>query len=150
MRIWTSKCHFGSLILSWLVFAICHSWGLTWDNANGLSIGFVVVFPPTLHQSSSLPNFIGFAYQGKDIVFRFIIVASWILAPSRSNFYMRIFERWYFGLCWNLIEIIYRVIIYLEGFWFLSEEIFWRLYFCMVKSYLSFHNSSFALRYVSM
>jgi hypothetical protein len=33
----------------------------------------------------------------------------------------------------------YRIIQYLEGFWFLLED-FKRLYFCMVK-YLSFHNS---------
>ncbi len=33
---------------------------------------------------------------------------------------MRIFERWYFGLCSNL-RFRYRVII-LEGFWFLLED----------------------------
>ncbi len=34
---------------------------------------------------------------------------------------MRIFERWYFGLT---LEIsYYRVIIYLEGFWFLLEDL---------------------------
>jgi hypothetical protein len=44
------------------------------------------------------------------------------------------------------LEISYRVIIYLEGFWFLLED-FLKLgiFFCMVK-YLSLHNSSFALR----
>jgi hypothetical protein len=32
------------------------------------------------------------------------------------------------------LEISYnRVIIYLEGFWFLLEDFFGRLYFCMVK-----------------
>jgi len=47
---------------------------------------------------------VGFACQGKDIVFRFTIeyyiVASGILAPRRNKsiFYMRIFERCYFGL----------------------------------------------------
>jgi len=52
---------------------------------------------------------------------------------------MRIFERWYFGLCWNL-RFSYKVMIswrILVSFW----SIFWRLYFCMVK-YLSFHNSN--------
>ncbi len=46
----------------------------------------------------------------------------------------------------KLLEISYRVVIYLEGFWFSFRGFFWRLYFCMVK-YLSFHNSSFSLRY---
>ncbi len=35
---------------------------------------------------------------------------------------MKFFERWYFGLCWNLrlvIELWYR-----EGFWFLLEDCF--------------------------
>jgi hypothetical protein len=40
-------------------------------------------------------QFIGLAYQGKDIVFGFIIEYS----SLRVYFYMRIFERWYFGLC---------------------------------------------------
>jgi len=35
--------------------------------------------------------------------------------------------------------------MYLEGFWFLLEEFFWRLCFCMMK-YFKFHNSCFALR----
>jgi hypothetical protein len=37
-------------------------------------------------------NFIGLAYQGKDIVFRFIIeyiVASWILAPNKLMTFMK-------------------------------------------------------------
>jgi hypothetical protein len=56
---------------------------------------------------------------------------------------MRIFERWYFGLCWNLRLVIelYKI---LKDFGF-SKRIFWTLYFCMVK-YLSFHMSSFALK----
>jgi hypothetical protein len=57
------------------------------------------------------------------------------------------FWRWYFGLCWNLeiscrVMISWRILISLRGF-------FWRLYFCMVKYFLSFGNSSFALRYFS-
>jgi hypothetical protein len=46
------------------------------------------------------------------------------------------------------LEITYRVIIT----WPIlvsSGGLFWRLYFCMLK-YLSFHNSSFALRYILM
>jgi hypothetical protein len=31
---------------------------------------------------------------------------------------MRIFERWYFGLCWNL-RLVIDLLSYLEGFWFL-------------------------------
>jgi hypothetical protein len=57
---------------------------------------------------------------------------------------MRIFQRWYFGLCWNL-RLVKRVIISWKIFGFFLR-IFWRLYFDMVK-YLSFLNSSFALRY---
>jgi len=57
---------------------------------------------------------------------------------------MRIFERWYFWLVLTL-ENSYRVYNILKDFGFF-QRIFWRLYFCMVK-YLSFHNSSFALRY---
>ncbi len=53
---------------------------------------------------------------------------------------MTIFERWYFGLCWNLRLVIISWRIF--GFFW---RIFWRFYFCMVK-YLSFHNSCFALR----
>jgi hypothetical protein len=30
------------------------------------------------------------------------------------------------------LEISYRVIIYLEGFWFLLEDFFGRLYVCMI------------------
>jgi hypothetical protein len=48
------------------------------------------------------------------------------------------------------LEISYRVLIYLEGFWFLFEDFFEDDIFCMVK-YLSFHNSSsFASRYFLM
>ncbi len=44
------------------------------------------------------------------------------------------------------LEISYnRLIISLEGFWFLLED-FWKIiYVCMVQ-YLSLYNSSFALR----
>jgi len=54
---------------------------------------------------------------------------------------MRIFERWYFGLCWNLRLVI--ELWYLERF---LREFSWRLYFCVLK-YLNFHNSSFPLRF---
>jgi hypothetical protein len=61
--------------------------------------------------------FVGLAYQGKDIiVFRFIIEYSSIrdfYRPlgnnnnnNRSNFILRIFERRYFGWCWNLRLVI--------------------------------------------
>jgi len=52
----------------------------------------------------------------------------------------------YFGLCLKL-EISYRVIISLKDFGFFSEGFFFfnRLFLCMLK-YLSFHNSSFALK----
>ncbi len=58
---------------------------------------------------------------------------------------MRIFERWYFGLCWDLR--LTRVIISWR-FWFFFQDVS-KLYFCMVK-YLIFYNSSFALRYILM
>jgi hypothetical protein len=88
-----------------------------------------------------------------DIVFRFIVEYSSLrdfCRPLGNNnrsiyFYMRIYERWYFGLCWNLRLIL--ELWYLEGFMILLEDFFWRLYiFCMVK-YWNFHNSSFALRF---
>jgi hypothetical protein len=43
------------------------------------------------------------------------------------------------------LEISYIELEYLEGFWFLLEDFLEDYIFCMVK-YLSFHNSSFALR----
>jgi len=57
---------------------------------------------------------------------------------------MRIFERFYFGFCWNLeissrVIISWRILLSFRGF--LEDYIFacWK--------YLSFHDSSFALRY---
>jgi hypothetical protein len=47
----------------------------------------------------------GLAYQGKDIVFRFIIEYSGLMNS---------------GLCWNLRLV--AELEYLEGFWFLLEE----------------------------
>ncbi len=56
-------------------------------------------------------DFVGIAYKGKDIVFRFIIEYSSLIRDfgplgnnnkNRSILIMRIFERWYiFGLCWK-------------------------------------------------
>ncbi len=37
---------------------------------------------------------------------------------------MRIFERWYFGLCWNLRLVIIEL-WYLEGFWFEDYVFAW-------------------------
>jgi hypothetical protein len=37
---------------------------------------------------------------------------------------MRIFERWYFWLVLKLEISYYKVIIYLEGSWFLLEDFF--------------------------
>jgi hypothetical protein len=58
---------------------------------------------------------------------------------------MRIFERWYFGLCWNL-RLVIGVMIISWRILVSCTEFFWRLHFCMVK-YLNFHHSSFAIRY---
>jgi hypothetical protein len=45
------------------------------------------------------------------------------------------------------LEISYRVIIYLEGFWFPLEDFLKIKYIFAMMKYLSFHNSSsFALR----
>ncbi len=49
--------------------------------------------------------FVGLAYQGKNMVLRLIIEYS-SLRDFGPYFYMRIFERWYFGLCWNLRLVI--------------------------------------------
>ncbi len=65
--------------------------------------------------------------------------------PNSRSIFMRIFERWYILWLVLKLEISYRINNILNDFGFFSR-IFWRLYFCMVK-YLSFHNSSFALKY---
>jgi hypothetical protein len=59
----------------------------------------------------------------------------WVI---RGTCLVRIVERWYFGLCWNLrlvIKVItsWRILVSFGGF-------FEKCIFCMVK-YLSFHNS---------
>ncbi len=77
------------------------------------------------------------------------LIHSWVL--KKKN-YMRVFESWYFGLCWNLRLVIIRVIIISWRIFFLKflldDFFFFEDYnFCMVK-YLSFHNSSFDLRYI--
>jgi hypothetical protein len=63
-------------------------------------------------------------YQGKDIVFRFIIEysSSMHFGPYiiGSIFIWGFLKRWYFGLCWNLRLVI--ELQYLEGFWFLLED----------------------------
>jgi len=58
---------------------------------------------------------------------------------------MRIFERWYFGLCWNLRFSYYRVMIswkilgfFFRGFFFWKINIFFAWW-----NILNFHNSSF-------
>ncbi len=90
-----------------------------------------------------LYTFVGLAYQGKDIVFRFIIEYS----SLRHLFLYVDLWKMIFWLVLKL-EISYRgmiswtILVSCRGF-------FWRLYLCMVK-YLNFHNSSFALRYFSM
>ncbi len=88
--------------------------------------------------------FVGLAYHGKDIVFRFIIEYSSMVI---GLFLYEEFWRMIFWLVLKL-EISYRVIIswrILVSF----RNFFWKLYFCMVK-YLKFHNSSFPLRYFLM
>jgi hypothetical protein len=71
---------------------------------------------------------------------------SWITASSNVDTISL-----YYIDCWKMIiwlvlklEISYRVII--SWYFLLFLRMFWRFYFCMVI-YLSFHNSSFALRY---
>ncbi len=54
---------------------------------------------------------------------------------------MRIFGRWYFGLCWNLKLVIIELWS-LEGFWLLLEDFFEDYIFAWWK-YLGFHNSFF-------
>jgi hypothetical protein len=94
-----------------------------------------------------LEIFVGFAYQGKDIVFRFIIEYSSLrdFGPYLIGlFFYEDFWKMIFWLVFKL-EISYRVIIswrILISF----REFFEDYIFCTVR-YLSFHNSSFALRY---
>ncbi len=88
----------------------------------------------------------------KDIVFRLIIEYSSLrdfYRPlgnnNRSSFFlMSIFEQWYFGLCWNL-RLVTELLYYLEGF-LVSFRGFFEDYIFAWWNYLSFHNSSFALR----
>ncbi len=56
----------------------------------------------------------------------------WPLGNNMSIFYMRIFERWYFGLCWNLginysvIIISWRILVSFRGlFWRLGIFLLW-------------------------
>ncbi len=61
---------------------------------------------------------------------------------------MRVFERWYLFWLVLKLEISYnRVIIIFWRILVSFRRFFEDYYFCMVK-YLSFHNSSFALRYI--
>jgi len=86
--------------------------------------------------------------QAKDVVFRFIIEYSSLrdFGPEVMGLFLdEDFWKMIFWLVLKL-EISYRVIISWKYFGFF-KRIFWRLYFCMVK-YLSFHISSFALRYI--
>jgi hypothetical protein len=71
------------------------------------------------------PIFVALAYQGEDIVVRFIIENSsskgfW---PLGSKFVLyKDFWKMIFGLCWNLRLV--TELWYLEGFWFLLEGFF--------------------------
>jgi len=103
--------------------------------------------------------FVGLALQGKEIVFRFIIEYSSLrdfgpLGNNNNNNNRSIFkwgflkddvlacvETWETSY-YRVIIISWRILVSFWGF-------FGRLYFGMVK-YLSFHNSSFALRYFWM
>jgi hypothetical protein len=77
--------------------------------------------------------FVGLAYQGKDIVLRFIIKYSSLrdfgdYLHTRSIFYKRICERWYVGLCWNwrlvngVMISCWRILVSLRGFFFFFED----------------------------
>jgi len=68
----------------------------------------------------------------------------------RSIFIWGFFQRWYiFGLVLKP-EIRSRVIISLKNFGFFLEDFFFEDYVYFCRKYLSFCNSSFALRYVLM
>jgi hypothetical protein len=69
-------------------------------------------------------SFSGLALVGKDIVFRFIMEHCNLngfqpLGNSMVYFGVRIFERRYFGLCWNLRLTI--ELKYLEGYYILKD-----------------------------
>ncbi len=92
-----------------------------------------------IYLGSKTVCFVGLAYQGNDIVFRFI--------KEFCSLALFLFEDFWKILFWLVLklEISYRVMIS----WRVLRGLFWRLYFCMVK-YLNFHNSSFALGYFVM
>jgi len=66
---------------------------------------------------------VGLAYQGKDIVFRFIIEYSSLrdFGPWVIIICLFLYEKFSKMIFWLVLtlEITYRVIIYPEGFWFL-------------------------------
>ncbi len=103
---------------------------------------FVCVYYPY-----DMSSFVGLAYQGKDIVFGFIIEYSSLMdfGPQVVGLFLyEDFQRMIFWLVLKLeiryrVMISWRILVPFRGF-------FLRLYFCMMK-YLNFHNSSFALRY---
>jgi len=89
-----------------------------------------------------------------DLVFRFTIeyYSSLMDFGPLGNSSISIwgcFERWDFGFCWKLEINSYRVIIYLEGFWFLLEDVL-KTIFLYGEIFECFHNSCFALRYFLM
>jgi len=91
--------------------------------------------------------FVGLAYQGKDIVFRFIMEYSSLMDFGPQVIIGRfLYEEFWKMIFWVVLklEINYRVIIswrILVSF----RGFFGKLCFCMMK-YLSFHNPSFAFR----
>jgi hypothetical protein len=132
--------------LTWLGIYVLHNLLL-------LFTGFQASDWPSPHLSQCINSpsfsFVGFAYQGKDIVFRFIVEYSSLrdfgpLVIIIGLFLYEDFWKLIFWLVLNLeisykVRISWTVLVSFRGF-------FWRLYFCMVK-YLNFHNFSFALKY---
>jgi hypothetical protein len=124
LHIWSTTwvLEFHPLVHWWLLFYLGSTWGcFTW----------LVDWPEFYLIRAS--DFIGLAYQGKDIVFRFIIEYSCLRDFGPSVEGLLLYEDFWKMIFWLVLklEISCRVIISWRILVLL--EVFWRLYFCVVK-----------------
>ncbi len=96
----------------------------------------LILYP---ERNSNLLLFVGLAfYEGKDIVFRFIIEYSSIRDFGTYVIDLILYEDFWKMIFWFVLklEISFRVIMSWRILVFF-REFFWRLYFCMVKYLVS-------------
>jgi hypothetical protein len=137
------------------VYGNVPTWWVLWGRRGRVCISVLCVYCLIFYISLSvhgIMKFIGLTYQGKDIVFKFIIEYSSLMdfGPLVMIGLFLYEDFWKMPFFWLVLklEISYRVIkswrilVSFRGF-------FEDYNFCIVK-YLSFPNSSFALRYFFM